>query len=103
MSVNVGPGDVGLVPLYVGTGFDLCLKKEMTLRDGDPARYSSRRCSEIQANRLHERTYLEDGQWYDKTIGLFPYSLASLCVIIVWDTATGFVANLPPFAILAGR
>jgi len=60
MNVNVGPRDVALVPLHVGTDFDLCLKK-MTLRDGDPARYSRRRQYEVWLNRSHERTYLEDG------------------------------------------
>lgn len=59
--VDVGPRDVALVPLYVETDSALCLKKRMTLRDGDPARYSSRRQSEIWANKLHEKTYLEDG------------------------------------------
>ena len=59
MDVDVGPRDVVLVPLYAGTDSDLCLKK-MTLRDGDPAQYSSRQRSEIWMNRLHERTYLED-------------------------------------------
>jgi hypothetical protein len=61
MNVNVEPRDVAPVPLYVGTDSDLCLKKKMTLRDGDPVRYSSRRRSEIWVNRLHERTHLEDG------------------------------------------
>jgi hypothetical protein len=60
MNVNVGPRVVALVPLYVGTDSDLSLEKKMTLRDGDPARYSSRRRSEIWMNRLYERTYLEE-------------------------------------------
>ena len=46
------------MPLYVVMDSVLCLKKKMTLKDGDPVRYSSRWRSEIYELILHERTYL---------------------------------------------
>jgi hypothetical protein len=48
-------------------------------------------------------TYLKDCQWDDETIRFFPYGLAGLGVVIVWNTAPGFIANLPPLTVLAGR
>lgn len=58
MIVNVGPRDVALVPLYVVTDSDLCLKNKMTLRDGDPARYSSRQRSEIWGESITRKNVL---------------------------------------------
>ena len=42
MNVNVAPQDAALVPLYVVMDSVLCLKKKMTLKDGDPEQYSSK-------------------------------------------------------------